>query len=255
MIITTSYRPTNKQLTIAHQLAEQFNIHFIARNQYTIAKMHQRYSERILVVDERKITLYLLHQTPIYFHPNSAMFRLKRLQQGQIDPLIEMCQLKSDDIILDATFGLGADSLVLASQLTSGKIIATEANENLATIMQAGMQHHPYPELQSSIDKITLLQQHHYDYLSQCDDNSFDIVYFDPMFDTTILSSSALQQVKHTVEYQMVTQATIEQALRVTRRAIVLRNHFKNRSFTFDNCYQCIRKNTKFHYWRISKLN
>lgn len=247
MIITTSYRPTTKQLTIAHQIAQQFNINFISRNKYTIAKLHQYYGERLLVVDEQKIVLYLSQQSPIHFHPNSAMFRIKRLQQGQIDPLIEMCELKSNDLILDATFGLGSDSLVLASQLTSGKIIATEANENLATIMMAGMQHHPYRQLQSSIDKITLLQQHHYDYLLQCDDNSFDIVYFDPMFDTTIVASSALQQVKHTMAYEMITQATIEQALRVTRRAVILRNHFKNRAFTFDNCYQCIRKNTKFH--------
>lgn len=255
MIVTTSYRPTLKQINFAHQVAQQFNFQFISRNKRTIEQLHQVYGPQMIVVDEQKIMFYHVGEPPIYFHPNSAMFRIKRLQQGQHDPLIEMCELQPTDHVLDGTFGLGSDSLVLASQLTSGHIIATELNPTLAMIMSTGMQYHPYTELQPYIDKITLLQQHHYDYLLACEDNSFDIVYFDPMFDKTITSSSGMQQAKHTVEHQTITQATIEQALRVTKRAVILRNHFKSKAFDFNNCYQCIRKNTKFHYWRMTKLN
>lgn len=253
MIVTTSYRPTTKQLNFANHMAKQSNLTFIPRNKQTLAHMHNHYQCDIMVVDENRVQLHSHNKAPIYYHPNSAMFRIKRLRYGQIDPLIEVCQLQPDDNVLDATFGLGADSLVFASQLTHGKVVATESNPHLAMLMYYGMQYHPYRELDTMIEKITLYHQDHYQFLKQCPDNSFDIVFLDPMFDTTISESSTIQMVRHLTNDTLLTQAVIDEALRVTKRAVVLRNHFRSQSCRFNHCYQCVRKNTKFHYWRITK--
>ena len=68
-------------------------------------------------------------------------------------------------------------------------------------------------------------------YLKQLEDQSFDVVMFDPMFRKTVKQSSAMQMLKPLANPAPLDQESVEEAVRVARRAVLLKERPKSGEF------------------------
>ena len=90
------------------------------------------------------------------------------------------------------------------------------------------------------------------EYLKKCEDNSFDFIYFDPMFSHNIKESMNLSGIDPLADYNFPTEVFLEEARRVAKNKIIVKAHFRDNIFEKYNFKRIIRKNTKFHYGFIN---
>ncbi|MBM7602093.1 putative methyltransferase [Metabacillus crassostreae] len=252
MIVTTSSRPDNQLIQTAKEAAIYLNSTFIMRNKQAIEGMKTSLNENILVFGKNRIELHVVeNKAPLFFHPNSAMFRLKRLIRGESDTFLDACQLKSGDSFLDCTLGLASDSIIASYRIgEEGYIQGIEASKNIAYIVKTGLTswNTDLTELNEAMKRIRVISTDHLTYLKTCDDKSFDIVYFDPMFEESIEESVGLSPLKSVAVYKELGNEAIEEAKRVAKKRVVLKDHWKSSRFGEHGFSVTIRKSAKFHY-------
>ncbi|HDR7717961.1 class I SAM-dependent methyltransferase [Bacillus albus] len=252
MIVTTAGR-TNKEMTdYAKQVAAKLNGSFVKRNDIPVHKLHEQYEQDVLVVGKNRLAIYPRGtEESFFFHPNSAMFRVKRLMRGEHDPFVQAAQLESGMTVLDCTLGMASDSIV-ASYIVgkSGKVTGLEGNEYMAYIMENGLKtwSSSVSEIDEAMQRIDVKQTEHYAFLTQCEDNSYDVVYLDPMFEETVIESDGIKGLKHFALYHDITDETIAEAKRVARKRVVLKDHFRSSRFEKHNFHVYKRKSAKFHF-------
>src|SRR5690606_1746525 len=96
---------------------------------------------RLIVVTEREVRYYSgQSDTPLFFHPSMALVRVKRMRNGESDPLIELSRCREGDQVIDCTAGLGSDSLVFSFAAgSSGNVLALESEQVLCTLVREGL--------------------------------------------------------------------------------------------------------------------
>jgi hypothetical protein len=87
--------------------------------------------------------------------------------------------------------------------------------------------------------------------LACCEDNSFDVVYFDPMFQEQIDESNGINGIKAIALYTTLTPMAIQEAKRVAKQKVVLKDHWKSSRFEEHGFTVQKRKTSKFHYGTI----
>lgn len=166
------------------------------------------------------------------------MFRVKRLMRGEHDPFVQATQLESGMTVLDCTLGMASDSIVASYMVgESGKVTGLEGNEYMAYIMENGLKtwSSSVSEIDEAMQRIDVKQTEHYAFLKQCGDNSYDVVYLDPMFEETVIESDGIKGLKHFALYHDITDETIAEAKRVARKRVVLKDHFRSSRFEKHN--------------------
>jgi Putative SAM-dependent methyltransferase len=257
MIVTTAGRTNTEMIQRAENIARKLEIPYVHRRKRSIEAIQKEVHEDCLVVGKERLELYPLgEKEPCFFHPNSAMFRIKRLQNGEGDPFIEATQLANGKKFLDCTFGLGSDSIT-ASYIVGeqGLITGCEGNRFLAFLMKVGLQtwNDGDPSIIKAMRRISLTHGLAIDVLKTLPDNSYDCVYFDPMFEENILESHGIQGVRKLALYEELTKETIYQAYRVAKERVVLKDHFRSLRFEEFGFQVHIRKNAKFHFGILEK--
>ena len=96
--------------------------------------------------------------------------------------------------------------------------------------------------------KITTHNYDCIDYLKKSPDNTFDIIYFDPMFSHTIKESENLLGLTPLADKNFRYKEFIKEASRVGKDKIIIKAHFRDNIFEKYNFTRIIRKNTKFHF-------
>lgn len=257
MIVTTAGRTNTEMIQRAENIAIQLEIPYVHRRKRSIQAIQKEFNEDCLVVGKERLELFPFGEIePCFFHPNSAMFRIKRLQKGESDPFIEATQLTKGKKLLDCTFGLGSDSIT-ASYIVGeqGFIRGCEGNRFLAYLMKVGLQtwSDGNPSIIKAMKRISLTNSLAIDVLKTLPDNSFDCVYFDPMFDENIFESNGIKGVRNFAIYEELTKDTIYQAFRVAKDRVVLKDHFRSLRFDEFGFQVQIRKNAKFHFGILEK--
>lgn len=108
--------------------------------------------------------------------------RLKRASLKS-EMIARACQLSEKPTLLDATAGLGHDSLLMAH--LGAKVTLVERHPILFSLLEdAKRQAEQHPYLAETMQRIELVHADSADYLKQCVDRQqhFDVVYLDPMF-------------------------------------------------------------------------
>ena len=255
MIVTTAGRTNQKYIELAKQTAADLGIPYVKRNKQSIAKMFAL-DDNVVVVGKTGIELHKKGAAePYFFHPNVAMIRAKRLLKGEHDPLIEISGLQEGDSFLDCTLGYGSDSIIASLVVgESGKVIGTESSVILAYIVKEGLQSwdSQNPLIDAAMRRIEVINGNHYEVLKSMPDKSIDVVYFDPMFEESITESNALQAMAQHTNHDTILMGTIEEAKRVARKKIVLKDHFRSGRFRLLGFEQQIRKTAKFHFGVIN---
>jgi len=228
VIVTTTQRPDRPTIERAVRLAAELGFEYKIRQNFTVRGMHQMWAtENLLVAGPRDVRLLSGDQPPFFFHPSMALVRLKRLIGGGTDALVDVCGIGPGDRVLDCTAGLCADALVLSYAVgVKGEVVALEASPVLHAVIREGLQLYEtgLPDVDAALRAITAVCAHHEEALKTMADNSFDVVYFDPMFEQPVTSSSSLAPLRSHAHMEPLSEEAVSEAVRVARRKVVLKD-------------------------------
>ncbi|MDA5107274.1 class I SAM-dependent methyltransferase [Brevibacillus thermoruber] len=227
MLITTGLEPSEETRRHAAELAAQFGLPVVERGGSSIEELRRRYGEaEVLIVTAKGARLEAEGKRPFFFHPNTAAFRIKRLERGDTDTMLAACQIHPGDRVLDATLGLGADAIVFAHAVgRTGRVVGIESEKRIAILVADGLRHYPADSeaLREAMGRIEVRHGHHLDILKGLPDRSFDVVYFDPMFVRTVHDSTGIAGIREHANMAPLDAEAVEEALRVAKRRVVLK--------------------------------
>ena len=228
LAITTTARPGDQEQQKAQTLAEQTGYPYLPRQNRSLAKQAALSAlDGLLVVERKTLALWLAGEV-FRYHPNMAKLRLLALLSGKNDSLTSAMELTPGESVLDCTCGLGADAILAAHMVgENGRVCALEASAPLALLVGEGMASytlaHP-EELTRAMRRIEVRQIDFAHVLRQAEESTWDVVYFDPMFNETIDAASGLDLVRRLGHSGTPSPADLDQARRVARRRVVMKD-------------------------------
>lgn len=235
VVVTTARKRADKLEPYARVVANELAVPYQRRNDRSVEELLEEWQADVLVVANGRLSLYRQGQPqPFFYHPNAAQVRAKAFLANRYDVFVDACDLQVGDRLLDCTLGLGADAVM--AQLAvgeTGHVSGIEQNAVMAYIVRQGLQSwsDAHPMLCKAMRSVEVIADHHYHVLKSLPDRSYDVVYFDPMFEQTIDSSSGIQALKSFAHYEVLSQKTIQEALRVATKRVVLKDHWTSSRF------------------------
>lgn len=258
MIVTTARKHAELLLEKATKFSTHLNAKLVVRSEMSIEDMITFFQEDLLVVGKGKVTLYPLGGgEPFFYHPNSAMFRVKQFLKTGYDPLIETAGLKQGMSLLDCTLGLASDALVAQIAVgSSGLVTGLEASPILAFLVENGLQSWSDGDTQmlQAMKEINVIHQNHLEYLQNAAKDSYDVVYFDPMFELHLSSSKGISGLKNFAAHDDLTVEVISHAKRVARNRVVIKDHYQSTRFKRFGFTVIPRQHSAFHYGFIEQI-
>lgn len=253
MIVTTAGRTNPEMILMAEQIADDLAVPYIKRLKYSVEEVMSKEKQDVLVVGKNRLDLYLLSNPhePIFFHPNSAMFRVKRILRGEDDPFIHAAKLEQGMTVLDCTLGLGSDSIVASTVVgESGRVVGVEGNCYLAYLLEKGLKNWDsgIAKMNLAMKQIEVVCRENLTFLKEQPSSSFDVVYFDPMFDRAIKESDGIKGLREMALYSDILEETMEEAKRVANKRIILKDHWQSTRFAKFGFSVYRRKTAKFHF-------
>ncbi|MGT2716482.1 class I SAM-dependent methyltransferase [Streptococcus respiraculi] len=241
-IITTSLGMNEELVARAEALAQSFGVTYVERKKNSVKKLQERYGH-VLVFYQDKLVFEQVGGERLFFHPDTALLRIK---SGR-DPLLELIGSRPQRIC-DCTMGLASDSIVMAS--AGHEVTAVESSRLIAFIVSQGLKECEAGSLKvnAAMRSIEVVEMDSLSFLRQQPSESFDLVYFDPMFSETIRESQNLSGLAGLANPSRLTEELLEEAKRVAREKIILKAHFRDRIFEDLGFTRLIRPNQKFHY-------
>jgi len=257
MIVTTAGRTNPEMIMKAKQVATELKIPFVERRKASVESLQNALREDVLVVGKNRMEIRAIDSdAPLFFHPNSSMFRVKRILRGETEPFLQATKLTKGMTFLDCTLGLASDSIVASTVVgRSGRVVGLEANQYIAYLVKKGL--HEWDsgvkEMNEAMRRIAVTNEDFRSFLLSAPDNTFDVVYIDPMFEESILESDGIQGIKRFAFYADIDEDIIMEAKRVARKRVVLKDHWKSERFHTFGFTVYVRKTAKFHFGVIEK--
>lgn len=209
--------------------------------------------DALIVVGRCRLVVHV-GQARLQHHPNAAVLRIVNLLRGRRDTLVDLAQLAPGDRLLDCTCGLGSDAIAAAHAVgVDGEVHALEASPLLALLTRRGMQTYQHPvhtAVTNAMRRVRVSNAHYQDILPTCADASFDVVYFDPMFCQTVTASNGLDLVRTFAEPGTPQSSDIDQAVRVARRAVLMKDSMPGRTLEALG-FAIVKKTRRFCFGRI----
>ena len=177
------------------------------------------------------------------FHPDTAALRIK----APHDALVSLLG-KSPKTILDTTMGLASDSLVMAT--AGNQVTALESQDVIFQVVSRGLASYQTDDkqLKKVMRSIKAIKSDSLSFLKAQADNSFDIIYADPMFSEIIKESENLEAIKPLANGSRLTEEWLKEAKRVARDKIIIKAHFRDTVFEELGFERQVRPNQKLHY-------
>lgn len=195
----------------------------------SLPKIQSRYSpEHLVVVGNDGIHWHAggAGNQPFFFHPGLSVVRIKRMMDGQKDAMLTACGFQPGDEVLDCTAGLASDCIVF-SYAGEGlsTVTAIESQFPVYYVVSEGLQTYTadIEAVTAAMRRIRILHKDHISYLTELPDRSVDIVYFDPMFREPVRTSSGISPLRALADERILTEATVQEAKRVARKCVVLK--------------------------------
>ncbi|MDF2671063.1 MAG: SAM-dependent methyltransferase [Paenibacillus sp.] len=269
MVVTTSHTPSEESIDSSKRIAAELGCRWVPRGGKSIRKLAQTYKTPHIMLqadDELKLYMDVLNEddpgndshhnvsvepAPMFFHPSLSFVRVKRLMRGEGDALIECSGAERGDSILDCTAGLASDSIVFSYAVGGeGHVLAIESEPALHMLIREGLAHYKthLPSFNEAMRRVEAKLGSHEQILKDLPDKSVDIVYFDPMFRSPIDDSSAIQPLRKLANHSPLSLEAIEQAKRVARKRIVLKEHRDDGEFERLGFNRMFRSGTKIAY-------
>ena len=242
MIITTSLRENEELIARAQALALDLGADYQPRSKLSLAKCLERFGPFYLLYKDR-LSFINADASELTFHPDTAALRYK----APHDALVSLLG-KSPKTILDTTMGLASDSLVMAA--AGNQVTALESQEVIFQVVSRGLASYQTDDkqLEKAMRSIKAIKSDSLSFLKAQADNSFDIIYADPMFSETIKESENLEAIKPLANGSRLTEEWLNEAKRVAREKIIIKAHFRDTVFEELGFERQVRPNQKLHY-------
>ncbi|EUC61932.1 class I SAM-dependent methyltransferase [Streptococcus sp. ACS2] len=242
MIITTSLRENETLIARAQELAHELGADYQPRRKLSLAKSLERFGPFYLLYKDR-LSFVNADASELTFHPDTAALRIK----APHDALVSLLG-KSPKTILDTTMGLASDSLVMAT--AGNQVTALESQDVIFQVVSRGLASYQTDDkqLKKVMRSIKAIKSDSLSFLKAQADNSFDIIYADPMFSEIIKESENLEAIKPLANGSRLTEEWLKEAKRVARDKIIIKAHFRDTVFEELGFERQVRPNQKLHY-------
>ena len=224
-VITTSHRPTKEQVMKAKALAESLKADYIPRR--ILKELVEKGELDFYYVVEKGGRLVIRWKGgEFFFHPSVSILRMRNIRNGQRDYLIESLELEGNEKVLDLTFGLGSEAILIAAFLPFGKVIGLEKSIHIYTVVSEGIRSFKtdLKWLREALSRIELFHEDFKDFIRKADDESFDVVYCDPMFENPKYESSSMNPLRPFAVYDTVDEDDLKHMVRIARKRVVLKS-------------------------------
>ncbi|NLB17158.1 MAG: class I SAM-dependent methyltransferase [Syntrophomonadaceae bacterium] len=228
---TRTGSPGNSEML---EFAAEAGIRYSPRQDRSLALVMEDERVSWVVVWEREGPLLYRGGERFFYHPSMGKNRVSRLRRGESDPLVQAFDLGPGMEVLDCTLGLGADALVISYVVGStGRVVGIESSSLVAAIVRWGIKKYAKGPvwLQQALDKIEVHAGNHFEVLQSQPSQSFDIVYFDPMFRNPITVSSGISPLRALANPEPLMIEAVQEAQRVARRRVVLKERYQSHEF------------------------
>ncbi len=228
LVVTTSHKASTEQQDQAEVWAERLAVPLIPRKGRSIVEVaaDEDVTGVLVIADRDPVYHEPGRELEYFFHPNMAKVRIHNLKAGRGDPMIEAMQLSRGDTVLDCTLGRGCDAIVASWVVgADGKIMGVERIPILAALTTHGLANYEIrPEdVTTAMRRIEVRQADYHDVLSETPSASFNVVYFDPIFDQPLDGSAAMDLLRALADQRLVDTVAVQEAQRVARRAVVIK--------------------------------
>ncbi len=225
-IIVTTTQSVDEISPLLNQFLTSTGFRYVPRRRLGLERLaHENGADGIVVWESTGPVLYFGGEK-LFFHPSMAKNRIAAYRkQNQEDLMIKACRLEPGWSFLDCTLGMGADAIVASYFSQTGRITGLESEKAVAAVIGWGMRIYQgqMSWLNQAINRIEVLNYNHREYLSQLPEQSYDLVYFDPMFEHPLLKSKPLNPLRKLANPTPIDSETIISAARVARRRVVMK--------------------------------
>lgn len=236
-IVTTvrrGQRYTEANRALAARTAKSLGILNVPRGNDSLEELRSTYGVDAVLVARQGLLTLVTAEGELFFHPGMAHLRIKNLLLGHGDHLVRALGLTEGLHVLDCTLGTGADAIVESFAVgESGRVTALESNALIAAVIADGLAHAlgDNYEMHAAMRRI---QVHHADaltFLRTAAEDSYDVVYFDPMFRRPLHESAGMNALRGLADPRALTEETIAEARRVARCRVVMKERRESAEF------------------------
>ncbi len=228
-VVTTSHRPRREQVEKAIALAKELGTEYVPRKDL---KRIESEIDFYYVVESSGRVLIRWSEGELFFHPSVAKVRMKNLRLGR-DYLVEALDPEGDEIVLDTTFGLGSEAILMAAFLPRGKVVGLEKSVHIYTVVREGMRLYKSKVkwIDDAIKRIELLHADFKEFIRSQPDGSYDVVYCDPMFENPRYESSSMNPLRPFASYDTISDEDVEEMVRIARKRVIIKSHVEDGLF------------------------
>lgn len=223
LAVTTSGQTREAIALRAREAARAWGIPFLVRRKKEpLGPLLATVAEALLVFEREGHVSLWDAENSFSFHPGMAhLRRLRWLAGDHSDALARVAELRPGDHLLDCTLGLGQDALVASVVVgTRGRVVALEKSLALYAVVSEGLKLHDFGPESCQVETV---HTDAWEYLRAQPSGSFDVVYFDPMFDKPKKSQPTFEMLRRFAEHAPLTPEVLEEARRVARRWVVVK--------------------------------
>lgn len=252
--VTCCRKATPEKIEQAKAWAAELDLPYVPRNEEISvpAFLEERQMDWFLVAAGDGPFVYT-KTGKLGYHPGLAPLRILELKRGGTDQLVTALGLKPGMRVFDGTMGLAADSVVAGFAVgETGKVIGTEVSLPMAFLLKQGLASYETgkPEIDGVLRRIEVHCMSAKEYLKTVPADSFDVCYFDPMFQTPTRHSSAMDSLRPVACMDPLDEETIALALKAAPMAVL-----KERGERSLRAYGCTEitgsSNAHFRFGRI----
>ena len=233
IVVTVGHKAKPEHFALGRAMAEKLGAPFAERGNTSLDALREQYGVPFVMVAKEKLVV----DTPdgeLYFHPGMAHLRLKNLRRGESDHLLDALGMEEGMRVLDCTLGMGADAIVESFGAgETGEVVALEKNPVVAALIAHGLKtaEGEHPTTVAAMRRVHVVCADYLDFLRAQPDASFDAVYFDPMFRHPFTESAGIHPLRLLADPRPVSAEAIQEARRVARRRVVLKESSKSGEF------------------------
>lgn len=224
--IVTTPRKREDLEYLARETAERTGVPFVERADKSLEKLRAEFFTPIVCVESPEGPFLGTASGKLFFHEGTSVIRTgDRVTGNKLPSIVAALDLSPGDKVLDCTLGLGIDSLVAAVHLGDGDVTGLEAGVLLADIVARGMKNYSFTRsrIAEAARRITVLNEDYRTFLKNCEDRSYDSIYFDPMFDHTVEKSDKIKRLREVAVMDALEPEHIKEACRVARKRVVVK--------------------------------
>ena len=256
-VVTTTLNVGSSQLELARWFSLELGAPLVARGWHSLATLAREHNVQGVVVVGRDKVCYYSGSQEFFFHPGMAVVRIREIVSGKTDQMIKSLDLGSGDTVLDCTLGLGTDAIVSSFMVgQKGRVVGLEYVPVVAGLVKHGLSHYQgkNPAIVEAMRRVEVYRENHAAYLSKASPESFDVVYFDPMFRRAMHRANSMNALRPLAVTDPLSPTTVELALRVARRRVVIKEGRGSKEFKRLGCSQvCGGRNSPVAYGVLEK--